>query len=146
MNIKQIKSILSKCILILLIAMSACVSTEKISLYEEIGGRETLEKVMGLAILRIYNDPQIGHYFKGVPKQHLRKELSDQVCELIGGPCKYTGKTMISSHKDLNISDADFYLLVEYVQQAMRDIGLTYAQENQILRHLAPLKPQIVYL
>lgn len=143
---KTVKTILQTGLLIGLVILSACVNTEKTSLYEDIGGRETLEKVMGLAIHRIYNDPQIGPYFKGVPKKHLSKELTDQVCELIGGPCQYTGKTMVASHKDLNITDADFYLLVEYVQQAMRDVGLSYDQENQILRHLAPLKSQIVYL
>jgi hemoglobin len=132
--------------ILLTLLLSACTTTPKQSLYDEIGGREPLERAIGLAINRIYNDPQIGHYFKGVPKQHLRKELTDQFCELIDGPCEYTGKTMLESHKDLNIKDSDFFLLVEYVQKAMRDIGFTYEQENRILKHVAPLKSQIVYL
>jgi hemoglobin len=128
------------------ILLSACVATPKQSLFDEIGGREPLERALGLAINRIYNDPQIGHYFDGVPKRHLRKELTDQFCELIGGPCEYTGKTMLESHKDLNIKDGEFFLLVEYIQKAMRDIGFTYEQENRILRRVAPLKSEIVYL
>ena len=132
--------------ILLTLLLSACTTTPKQSLYDEIGGREPLERAIGLAINRIYNDPQIGHYFKGVPKQHLRKELTDQFCELIDGPCEYTAKTMLESHKDLNIKDSDFFLLVEYVQKAMRDIGFTYEQENRILKHVAPLKSQIVYL
>jgi hemoglobin len=132
--------------ILLTLLLSACTTTPKQSLYDEIGGREPLERAIGLAINRIYNDPQIGHYFKGIPKRHLRKELTDQFCELIGGPCEYTGKTMLESHKDLNVKDSDFFLLVEYVQKAMRDIGFTYEQENRILRHVAPLKSEIVYL
>lgn len=115
------------------------------SLYEEIGGKETLSKVFGLAITRIYNDPEIGHYFKEVPKRHLRMQLVNQVCELIGGPCKYDGMTMEEAHKGHQISDREFNRLVEYVQGAMRDIGLSLQQENRILRKLAPLKKQIVY-
>lgn len=124
----------------------ACSATPKQSLYDEIGGRETLEKALRLVVNRIYNDTQIGHYFEGVPKRHLHKELTDQFCELIGGPCEYKGKTMLESHKNLNLTDSDFFLLVEYVQKAMRDIGITYEQENRILRHIAPLKSEVVYL
>lgn len=133
-------------ITLLSVLLFSCAATPKQSLYDEIGGREKLELAMRIAINRIYNDAQIGHFFKGVPKRHLHKELTDQFCNLIGGPCEYTGKTMHESHKDLTITDADFYILVEHVQSAMRDIGITYEQENRILRHIAPLKSDIVYL
>ena len=69
-----------------------------------------------------------------------------QTCELIGGPCEYDGKSMEESHKDLNIKEREFYILVEYVQGAMRDVGLTYQQENRILKKLAPIKYETVYL
>ncbi len=132
-------------LLFILLSLSACAS-KSTDLYTEIGGKETLSKVFGLAINRIYNDPIIGHYFKNVPKAHLRKHLTEQVCELIDGPCKYTGKSMPESHAEHAITDKEFFILVEYVQGAMRDVGLTAQQENQILQKLAPLKSQIVYL
>ena len=53
---------------------------------------------------------------------------------------------MVESHKDLNIKEREFYILVEYVQGAMRDVGLTYQQENRILKKLAPIKYETVYL
>ena len=142
---------LLKCIPIAVLALlnvllSGCASTEKQSLYDEIGGHKTLNTVYGVAITRIYTDPVIGHYFKGVPKKHLRDQLVLQTCELIGGPCEYDGKTMLESHKGLNIKEREFYILVEYVQGAMRDVGLTYQQENRILNKLAPIKYETVYL
>lgn len=136
-------------LLLIGITLSACTSTVQLpannNLYEEIGGQQTLSKVFGLALTRIYNDPIIGHHFTGVPKSHLRKHLTAQTCELIGGPCVYQGKDMVDVHTDHNITDKEFFILVEYVQGAMRDIGLTVEQENQILQKLAPLKGQIVY-
>lgn len=115
------------------------------SLYEDIGGKETLERVYIIAVQRIYNDPRINHFFKGFSKKDLVKHLTDQTCELISGPCQYTGRTMLESHKDLGITDADMFVLVEHVQQAMRDVGISYQQENLILQKLAPLKDDIVY-
>lgn len=76
----------------------------------------------------------------------MRDQLVLQTCELIGGPCEYDGKSMVESHKDLNIKEREFYILVEYVQGAMRDVGLTYQQENRILKKLAPIKYETVYL
>lgn len=130
---------------ILSVLISACATSPKQSLYDEIGGHKTLNTIYGVAITRIYTDPVIGHYFKGVPKKHLRDQLVLQTCELIGGPCEYDGKTMVESHKDLNIKEREFYILVEYVQGAMRDVGLTYQQENRILKKLAPIKYETVY-
>ena len=125
----------------------SCNATQQTtSLYDEIGGSKTLNTVFGVAINRIYNDPVIGHYFKGVPKKHLRKHLVNQTCELIGGPCIYDGRTMLEVHQDLNIKEKEFYILVEYVQGAMRDVGLSYQQENKILQKLAPIKYETIYL
>ncbi len=123
-----------------------CTSTPQQSLFEEIGGHQTLNTIYGVAITRIYTDPVIGHYFKGVSKKHLRDRLVTQTCELIGGPCEYDGKSMVESHTGLGIKEREFYILVEYVQGAMRDVGLTYQQENRILNKLAPIKYETIYL
>lgn len=133
-------------VLFMLVGLQGCSSMQsEQTLYDDIGGKETLVKLYIIAVQRIYNDPKINHFFKGFPKKDLVKHLSDQTCELIGGPCQYTGRTMLESHKDLGITDADMFVLVEHVQQAMRDVGLTYQQENLILKKLAPMKADIVY-
>lgn len=132
-------------IMLLTLGLVNCASAPNISLYDEIGGSDTLSKVYGLAINRIYNDPRLAPHFEGVPKPHLRKMLTEQTCELIGGPCTYSGKSMQEAHQERQVTDAEFYLLVQHVQQAMRLIGLSYQQENRILAALAPLKRDIVY-
>lgn len=53
---------------------------------------------------------------------------------------------MLESHKNRNIKKREFYILAEIVQSAMRDVGLTYQQENQILAKLAPIKYQTINL
>lgn len=132
-------------VMLVALLLTGCASSSKPNLYEEIGGTATLSKVFGLAINRIYNDPMLGPHFEGVPKSHLRKMLTEQTCALIGGPCEYTGKTMRESHQERNVTAAEFYAVVEHVQEAMRLIGLTYQQENRILAALAPLKEDIIY-
>ena len=128
------------------ILLLGCTSLQHDStLYDDIGGKKNLDKVFGLAINKIYNDPLLSVKFTGVPKKHLREKLTEQTCQLIGGPCVYSGKDMSEAHSEAVVTEAEFYRLVEYVQQAMRQIGLSYQQENLIINKLAPLKAQIVY-
>lgn len=115
------------------------------SLYDDIGGIKTLDKVFGLSLHKIYKDPLLADKFKDVPKRHLRLMLTEQTCELIGGPCVYDGMSMSEAHSEAVVTEAEFYRLVEHVQKSMRQIGLSFQQENLILAKLAPLKEQIVY-
>jgi hemoglobin len=141
------KKSLSICtVLIFSLALTSCSNlTPSSNLYQEIGGDKTLNNVFGLAVSRIYKDPVLAPHFKGVPKKYLRKKLVLQTCELIGGPCVYDGKSMHEVHKEQVVTDTQFYRVVEHVQSAMRDIGLTYQQENKILQKLVQLKSSIVY-
>lgn len=134
-------------LLIFTMLLASCASWQNDeTLFEDIGGKQKIARVFGVAVQKIYADPILAKQFDGVPKRHIHEMLSKQTCELIGGSCKYDGMTMPESHKGLNITEEEFYLLVEYVQQAMREEGLTFQQENLIIRHLAPMKKDIVRL
>lgn len=137
---------LTKAVILFLVlgVISACSVNQTRNFYEEIGGKSTISQFMKLTVNRIYADPQIGHFFKGVPKRHIHKQLTEQVCELMGGPCVYSGRDMRSSHEDMGVTEADFYILVEHLQGSIREIGLTWQQENIIIEALAPMKADIV--
>jgi len=38
----------------------------------------------------------------------LKQMLVDQVCAATGGPCTYAGRDMVTAHKGMSISDAEF--------------------------------------
>lgn len=127
--------------------LGACSSWQnEQSLFDEIGGKKKIARIFGIAVQKIYKDPILLKHFEEVPKKHIHEMLSRQTCELIGGPCQYDGMTMRESHTGLKITEEEFYLLVEYVQQAMREEGLSYQQENLIIKQLAPMKKDIVGL
>lgn len=134
-------------LLVLSCSLCACASwQDPDTLFEDIGGKPKIARIFGVAIQKIYADPILLIHFKDVPKKHLHEMLSKQTCELIGGPCTYDGKGMKEVHTGMAITEEEFYLLVEYVQQAMREEGLSFQQENLIIRRLAPMKKDIVGL
>ena len=68
-------------------------------------------------------DPRIGSHFKDTKPQALKESLTDQICQLSGGPCQYEGGDMKSAHADMDITKAHFNALVEVLQAAMAAQG-----------------------
>ncbi|MFZ3193352.1 MAG: group 1 truncated hemoglobin [Moraxellaceae bacterium] len=119
-------------------------TTEKPSLYEQIGGRPVLEQIMKDSVVLFKKDPRIAKFFEETDSEVLVYHLTEQVCNLAGGGCEYLGRSMEESHKGMGVKDADFVALVEDFQIAVRKAGLTFEQENKLVALLAPMRPVIV--
>lgn len=89
-------------------------------------------------------DPRIGDIFKGQDLVRLRRTLKEQFCYILAGGCRYSGRTMAASHKDLGIQQADMGALVENLQAAMRREGVPFRAQNRFLAKLAPMHRDVV--
>ncbi|MEN1727785.1 MAG: group 1 truncated hemoglobin [Pseudomonadota bacterium] len=119
-------------------------STEDASLYDRLGGYEAIEAFVIDGVDNLLADERINFLFEGVDANNLVFQLSEQICDLAGGPCIYDGMSMEDAHFGLDITEAQFNALVEDFQQAMRDNDVPYGLENQVVALLAPMKPAII--
>jgi hemoglobin len=119
-------------------------STADRSLYERLGGYETIERFVDIGVDRVLVNPRIAFHFEDTDVPNLKFQLTEQICQLAGGPCVYEGLDMESAHMGQNITSADFNALVEDFQLAMRATGVPYGLENQVLALLAPMKPAVI--
>lgn len=115
------------------------------TLYEQLGGKPAITKVVHDMILNVAADNRINHFFAKTNIPHLQMELVNQVCEGTGGPCKYTGLSMQQAHKGMNLSTADFNALVEDLQKSMDSNHVPLGLQNQLLAILAPMEPSVVH-
>lgn len=115
------------------------------SLFKRLGGKEPIGKVVDEFIKNVAADKRINGYFAKANIPRLRAMLVEQVCEVTGGPCKYSGHDMKSVHKGMHITEADFIALVEDLSKAMLDLGVPLKEHNELLSLLAPLKKDIEY-
>ena len=83
-------------------------------------------------------------FYQKTKPANLKEQLTDQVCQASGGPCKYEGNPMKSGHADLGITRADFNALVEVLQTSMDAKGITFRSQNQLLALLAPMHRDII--
>ena len=96
-------------------------------------------------MLEIEQDAQIVHHFQDTDIGRFRGLLIEQLCELSGGPCKYSGATMQESHTGFQITQADFDNLVRHLMKVMTAQKIAISAQNQLLGLLAPMYGDVVY-
>ncbi|MCS4511293.1 group I truncated hemoglobin [Xylophilus ampelinus] len=113
------------------------------ALYEAFGGEAGLARIADDFLANVTSDPRTQPYFAKASRKRLRAKLAEHFCVEIGGPCTYTGSSMASVHKNLQIDRAAFNAVVENLQDAMDKNGVGFAAQNALLARLAPLYRQI---
>lgn len=114
------------------------------TLYKAFGEKAGITKLMDDFVDRAFVDPRIAKFFKDTKKANLKEQLTDQICVVTGGPCKYEGDTMKASHATLGIAKKDFNALVEVLQDAMSAQGVPFTAQNRLLALLAPMHRDII--
>ena len=123
---------------------SAYPVTPAAGLYQAFGEQAGIRSLMADFVLRLRADARIGEQFKETNLDNLAKQLSDQLCQLSGGPCIYKGPDMETTHNEMDITRAHFNALVEVLQQTMDARGIPFQRQNQMLALLAPMHRDVV--
>ena len=131
---------------VLLIVLSGCASQPKSSLYQQLGAEQGIERIVDAFIKRIAKDKTILPYFAKSSVSHFRAGFITHMCDISGGPCEYTGDSMVDIHTGMNINEADFNRVVELLVSAMEDAGVSYQIQNKVLSKLAPLRGEVIKL
>lgn len=110
-------------------------------LYDRLGGKEGIHAIVDEFLKNVLADARINAFFrgdKGLPK------FEQQLCELSGGPCHYTGKDMKSAHSGMSITGEQFDAFLQDFERALDDKGVSRADEDALLGALSPMRRDIV--
>ena len=113
-------------------------------LYVRLGGEAKMTLVVGELIDHSASDARTKRSFDGVDIPRVKQLLVEQICELTGGGCKYSGDSMHDVHAGLGIDQSEFYGLVEVLRESMRKHGIALRERNELLAILAPMKRDVV--
>jgi len=138
-------AVLKALALALLLAVSGCATNESRSLYQDLGGEETIDAVVYDTIVLIANDHRVVDRFRNVDIERFRQGLADYICSVSGGPCEYTGDSMRTVHAGHNYTDTEFNAIVELLIEAMEANDVPVSAQNRLLAQLAPDYRDIVY-
>lgn len=128
------------------IGLAACqsVSNESATLYNKLGGNAGVTAIVHGTLQYTLKDERIAHTFENSNVDRVEKLIIEQICDLSGGPCKYSGMTMKTSHTGLGLTSMHFNALVENMQKAMSDENVPYRVQNQLLALLAPMHRDVI--
>lgn len=127
-----------------LLACTNPMLADKGPLYQQLGGIEGIKAIVGRTLDRVSQDSRSKRTFEGIKMPTLKATVSDYVCKVADGPCTYQGDTMRQSHASLNITGAEFELMVEILRDELNATGVSNAAKNELLKRLAPTKRDIV--
>lgn len=128
----------------LFISGNSVAETNQISLYNRLGGKEAIIKVIDDFVSNVAKDSRINKYFEKTDMKHLKSQLVDQVCEATGGPCKYEGQNMKNAHAGLGIQSNEFEAMVEDLKITLKKLNISEREQNSLLEILGPMKKDIV--
>ena len=122
----------------------------KPSLYDRLGGLYNIAAVVDSFIEKLVVNPTLS----ANPAIHaarkperlpgLKVHVSTLVCEVTGGPCKYSGRDMKSSHAALNISEKDWEAMVGDFKKTLDEFKVPAAEQEELIGIVATTKPDIV--
>jgi hemoglobin len=120
------------------------------SLYDRLGGVYSIATVVDdfierLLVNRTLNaNPAINEARARVPKAGLKFQVTALVCEVTGGPCKYTGRAMKESHQHLNITPAEWDAMVADFKMTLDKFKVPQTEQQELIAIVGSTKKDIV--
>lgn len=127
-----------------LLSVFAAAAQAQATLYEQMGGEAKLRAAVNEFVRIIESDDRINFTFADTDLKKFNQLLYEQLCSLSGGPCRYTGRDMRTSHAKLRITHAQFNALAEDLYSALDRVHVPYRLQNKLIAMLAPMERDIV--
>jgi hemoglobin len=79
-----------------------------------------------------------------VPKAGLKFHVTALVCQVTGGPCTYTGRSMKAAHAHLNINDEQWQAMVAEFRATLNKFNVPAKEQGELVAIVGSTKPDIV--
>ena len=128
----------------------AAAQTQEKPLYDRLGGVYSIATVVDDFIERLLvNDvlnanPAIKEARDRVPRAGLKFRVTALVCQVTGGPEKYTGRTMKEAHQHLNITEAQWQAMVADFKKTLDKFKVPEREQKELVDIVESTKKDIV--
>ena len=130
--------------LLALLAVGASAGEDGATLYERLGAWDGINRIVRDTIASHQDNPAISHYFEQVDTDKLAGHVTAFFAAGTGGPSKYEGRDMTTTHASMGLSDADFDSAVADVMKAVRKNGVDEKSAAEVAAILESLRPAVM--
>ena len=120
------------------------------SLYERVGGINNIAVLIDDVIERSYVDevfranPNIEEAHKRYPKAAYKFNATALACMVMGGPQKYTGRSMKDAHQHLLVNEKEWNELKVIFRDSMNSFKVPQKEQNEIIGIIESTKGDIL--
>ena len=120
------------------------------SLYERVGGINNIAVLLDDVIERSYvsevfrANPRIEEAHKRFPKAVYKFNATALACMVMGGPQKYTGRSVKEAHKDLQVTEMEWKELITIFRESMNGFKVPEKEQNEVIAILESTKGDVV--
>jgi hemoglobin len=124
------------------------------SLYDRLGGEAAIRAVVDDFVPRAAADEKVnftrtgiaGHEWQATPEnvQRLKERLVQFIGVATGGPLKYEGKDMVTAHKGMQITNAEFDALAADLKASLDTLQVPAAEQKELLEIVGSTRGAIV--
>ena len=152
-NVARVSTTVLAAVIVIMAGVATQTATAQVkqpSLYERLGGTYSIATVVDDFIERLLvnatlnANPAIKEARTRVPKAGLKFHVTTLVCEVSGGPCKYTGQTMKESHERLNITPAEWDAMVADFKATLNKFNVPQREQQELITIVGSTKNDIV--
>jgi hemoglobin len=116
------------------------------SLYQRIGGYDTIAAVVSDFGRRWEEDPELKPFILGFSSDTGRRQIqmfTEFFCEQSGGPCTYLGRDMKTAHEGLVITEAHWKAFMGILEASLDAAKVPTKEKAEALEIFNRLKPAI---
>ncbi|MEM6278410.1 MAG: group 1 truncated hemoglobin [Verrucomicrobiota bacterium] len=106
------------------------------SLYDRIGGAETISQLVDSFYEKVLSDTELKHYFKSASMDKLLAMQKEFFSAATGGPLTYSGKPLREVHRHMSISKRQFARFTEHLIDTLKEIGVEEEASYEIISHV----------
>lgn len=101
------------------------------SLYEQIGGADGIARLVDVFYARVLADPELKRFFAGVEMAKLRRMQVELFSAALGGPQRYSGRSMVQAHRHLKIGLHDYQRFIRHLFDTLDEAGFGLSEQER---------------
>jgi hemoglobin len=119
-------------------------TTQTKSLYDRLGGGDAVNALTESWVARVGGDDRANGKFVRTDIERLMKEIVDQLCEATGGPCTYTGRSMLETHAGMKVTAGEFDVVMQHLGATLDELNVPKTEQDELVDLLRPMRDDIV--
>ncbi len=117
---------------------------DEATLYERLGGRESIAAVVDRFYERVMDDDRLVRFFEDVDMERQRAHQTQFLSAVTGGPVDYDGESMREAHDHLDITEEDFAAIATHLEDTLQEFYVGERERREVLTEFGSYEEEIV--